>query len=478
LSFPHTTRAPITWYDITVERDGVEPIKWKHWATSLQMVVPVLGSMPDVDATETRDGWYFLDEKAPLVLDGRYIVLGRRSHTVRAPALLVRRLVHERCVTWLEDYNSRKPHPGDRLDTTPADERTMIQEKVTAELRVHALPSVVETPMVIDTHQSRIYFFDSASPARRKDAMDALATHLCEEFRYTGVSFHEVPLEAWILATRPGAVLPAKIGAKFLRWLAQHALRGGWCVFNRRGSEVALQLTLDRHVTLTVDGGLMHVDGPEAVKLVIEDLFDPDTDSPSSSIVNAIFTLGEAGRDDASWSVKLTRDGTISRCIVNAPREPGDNDRLPEKTLHRLRDFLDASDNVTALWNAFNSGPVQEWIGGEPQKQLFPGQTEAPPTWREELDGEVVNPDQAALFEPQEEEESTPTDLPTDTKVPWGGMPCGEVTNGRSVRIVMSHDDEGVTYGLKNGKERTDPWPKWRSWLGADFRFVPGTAPA
>lgn len=467
MTSPRSARAPIVVYDIAVDRDEEGDLDWTAWPGVLQMATPVLPSVPPLDLTEEAAGWYFLDEKGPIVLDKRLIAGGRRSYKISVPGQLLYRITRDRCRKELDEYNSG---PGETIDQLPADIRKDIQGAVLAELRQQALPKVTETPFLIDTKTGRLLLFTNSATAR-SDVLESLDKALCGELPYRAVSFKEQTLEDHLQGTRHGVMLPGKIGSKWLAWLAEMSLKTPWCNTTLAGGRViSVRGDIDRHTTLAVEGGLLHVDGSEAVETVIRDVLDTSTDSVPDGFCNLYLKLEEANNPHGTWVVKLNTEGQIANCVVEEPREADD---LFTRIENRAQDFLDCLDHVFNLWAAFNAGPVQGWVEGSSQVQMWPGSVAIEShTWTEEAAALPPEPGGGADDDQQQDlYDAGGVALPEDPEARFAA-PVGKwATNGRTWREIEAVDDSGITYQTKSGAQKSTTFKAFRTWMGPDIAW-------
>lgn len=372
MTFPASKKAYVTVHQSSV------PLDFGRLRNQIK-TLNILPALPDrlTDPRPRVEGYYYLDEHGP-VSAHQWLAFGVRTYSKNVDPKLLQREVRARCDAWLRDNRPDLQQP-------PADERQRIKQEARDELTKATLPRITEQAVLLDTKQGRVFLFESSGPAREE--MLKRVRSLCSDALGQDVQFSTVTLERYLLASRPGAALPGETGEMFVEWLARRALSTApWCRIPLQGGVHAVfRLRLDSNLSLsTASEGVIHVTGDADVEQMAAAAID-DALSEGRKITALRVSLQDA--EEHEYSVRFSGSGApTSLKLVNARELSGldDMDRTCRTMYAAAEEWSHLWERIVLLWEAFNRGPLQTWMDGEPQGQFWPGGAIGPAVWEEE----------------------------------------------------------------------------------------------
>lgn len=466
MGWPHSSSAvPVFSYLMTLDPDTIDPLKWRVLLKGLEPILPPLPAELRTRKAEEH-GWYFLDE-TEATFANQFVVIGRRTFKKKVPPLILKRELTRRLADWVAAHNKTVPE-GDHVLAAPGAVRKDMRDALAIELRANLLPTITESPILIDTNNSRVTLFD-ASESRRDEVLKNLSAMFADLLGYTSVNFTELELEPWLCLTRPGVSLPGEVGGRFLSWLADNAADSPYCTMPIAGGRtINIKIALADHATLNRNGGHLHVKGASSLTVAVINELIRGEEAAELGYGLHNFYLNITDLDaERTWTVKIDKSGQPLRMTTQDPSKDDADGTLQTKILLAAEDVVSGHRLVLALWEAFNRSEVTRWMADTPQTQLWPGAATGTATWTEaQGDADPID----------DEDEAERLNLPPRNRADlinrW-------ITNGRGRhRFVESTDDIGLVYNTKGKANNRASWQQWNKWTKSDPTIQPeGFAP-
>lgn len=368
MPFPFSTSSPLFVYKYSIE-GGKKPqpanlARLRDLMHSQTTTTKLPESLAMSESHVWR--WAWLDAENP-VSAGGWIAFLCRTWVKKVPGSTVAALCEVREAAWCEEHSAAK---------IPKNARAEIKEDVVRDLTIKMPPAISDAAIAIDTLNHHLLLF--ASGAATRQAIVSRLQRTLEPMLGKGLHFMEWTLDHYLSRSRPGAALPAEIDHKWLGWLAQHGHRQEWLeVPSRHKSEpIVFRVTLEDKLRLMSDGGEISVRGDDAVDVAMRRVEEENHTRV------AVLKLRIKVKGARSYVVVIDHQGRLMRVeLVSGETYRAKSDNLESATLDRCDDYLQASKLVRLLMQAFDYGPMQDWIDEAPQTMLWPGGATAAAFW-------------------------------------------------------------------------------------------------
>jgi len=325
-----------------------------------------------LDSSSAQEwGWcWWLDSGNPVSIN-RWVLFGIRQWTKKPPANLQRAMLEERVKEAKED--------GTRVNK---DWKQAQAEDIERLLTIKTPPNIEETPVVLDTVNGTLWLYEARTKTR--EAILGRLRRILEPVYGKALQFTPWNLHWHLRRTRPDAVLPVEIDKRWISWVAGLASTEKWMVaHDDDGTDKAWGLVLDDKLRLDRADGELSVSGDGNVADTVRDMLSPDNDNDGDISRLKIWVANKQG---SAFRLLLDSQGNILRCsFTEITKFRATVENLDEATLDRCEWFAAAADLVRLLIQAFDNGPLEEWMDCAPQRQLWPG---VPPGGIEWLDAD------------------------------------------------------------------------------------------
>lgn len=311
-------------------------------------------------------GWcWWMDTPDPLEICD-WLIFGMRQWRKRPPAGLVK-AIHEKRV-------EEAKRNGERLGK---DGREALREEIERQITISTPPSIEEDAVALDLATGTVFLLNARESVRK--AHIARLRSILQPVYGEMIEFVPWNLEALLAMTRPNANLPAEVDVEFMGWLAEKAIEERWLTAKMGDDEVVIGLSLDDTVRMDHStGGDMSVKGDGAVRDMIVGMMEDEEESRRVTRLR-IFVQDKDGSD---LRLLLDGDGGIRKCVLmEGSRYRKSVENLEAAAFERCESWKRAALIVRALIQAFDHGPLQEWMDNAPQRMLWPGSSTGEFEW-------------------------------------------------------------------------------------------------